>query len=148
MQVVPQLNETLVAIADEHESLANHYQQVFDSLKGGPEQRVLAARLLDELIDAVIAHFAHEEEGGYYLHVVEKAPSRASVVDELKHQHGELLRMIVRIAEAARGENQSAESCEVVQRDFADFLKRCSEHEARENRLVQEVYLLDIAAAD
>jgi len=148
MQAVPQLNETLNAIADEHESLADRYQQVFDALNAGPEGRALAARLLDELIDAVIAHFAHEEEGGYYLHVVEKAPWRASVVDELKNQHGELLRMIVRIAVAARKENQSAESREAVQRDFGDFLKRCSAHEAEENRLVQEVYLLDIAAAD
>lgn len=37
---------------------------------------------------------------------------------------------------------------EVVHEDFAEFLRRVVEHEAQENRLVQEVYILDVAAAD
>ena len=82
------------------------------------------------------------------LHVVEAAPWRARVVDELKDQHAELLNTIRKIAGDACLASQSRLPCETVWKEFAEFLHRFAEHKARENRLVQEVYVLDIEASD
>jgi hypothetical protein len=144
----PLAGDTLNAIAAEHESLANLYEQVSVALDAGPGGPLSASVLLDELVEQVANHFSHEEEGGYYSQVVEIAPWRAPAVDELKRQHSDLLRTVARIAQGARLASKSLLSYEAVWKEFAEFLHSCSDHEARENRLVQEVYLLDIAAAD
>jgi hypothetical protein len=107
-----------------------------------------AIGLLDDLVVRLVEHFAHEEQGGHYSYVVEMAPWQASTVNELKRQHAVFLRLIVRIARVVRLANKSKHWSEAVRKHFAEFLRRIVEHEAREYRLVQEVYILDVAAAD
>ncbi len=148
MNSLPLAHDTLKEIAAEHESLADLYEQVFNALESGVDGLLSASALLDELVARIADHFSHEEEGGYYSHVVDIAPWRASLVDGLKDQHAKLLKMIVQIAADARRASHSLISSETVWKEFAAFLHLCAEHEARENRLVQELYSLDIAAAD
>jgi hemerythrin len=138
----------LDTIAEEHESLANLYQRILEALRAAPGELLPASTLLDELVERISTHFAHEEQGGYYSHVVEVAPWRIPAVNELKRQHADLLRIALRIAQGARMANESLLWCEAVRKEFNEFLRRCVEHEARENRLVQEIYALDIAASD
>ena len=76
------------------------------------------------------------------------APWRTPTVNELKRQHAAFIRLIVRIARVVRLANKSKLWSEAVRKDFAEFLRRIVEHEAREYRLVQEVYTPDVAAAD
>jgi hemerythrin len=139
---------SLDAIAEEHEALANLYAQILDALQVAPGQLLPAIALLDDLVERLVEHFAHEEQSGYYSHVVEMAPWRASTVNELKRQHAVFLRLIVRIARVARLADKSKFWSEAVREEFAEFLRRIVEHEGQENRLVQEVYILDVAAAD
>jgi hemerythrin len=148
MESTPLSAELISTIAEEHESLANRYGDIFKALEEGPGGIYTASKLLDELVEHVAEHFVHEEDGGYYSHVVEAAPWRARVVDDLKDQHAELLKMIRKIAGDARQASQSRFPCETVWKEFAEFLHSCADHEARENRLVQEVYVLDIQATD
>ncbi len=138
----------LDTIAEEHESLANLYERILEALRAAPGELLPASTLLDELVERISTHFAHEEHGGYYSHVVEVAPWRIPAVNELKRQHADLLRIALRIAQGARMANESLLWCEAVRKEFNEFLRRCVEHEARENRLVQEIYVLDIAASD
>ena len=140
--------EALDTIADEHESLANLYKRIVDALQAGPGELSPASAMLDELVERIAEHFAHEEQGGYYFHVVEVAPWRTPAVEELKREHAELLRITVRIAQGVRMANESLLWCVAVRKEFSEFLRRCMEHEARENRLVQETYMVDLAAAD
>jgi hemerythrin len=139
---------SLDAIAEEHEALANLYAQILDALQAAPGQLFPAIGLLDDLVVRLVEHFAHEEQGGYYSYVVEMAPWQASTVNELKRQHAVFLRLVVRIARVVRLANKSKHWSEAARKDFAEFLRRIVEHEAREYRLVQEVYILDVAAAD
>lgn len=148
MESMPLSAELISTIAEEHETLANRYGDIFKALEEGPGGIHAASKLLDELVEQVADHFSHEEDGGYYSHVVEAAPWRARVVDELKDQHAELLNTIRKVAGDACLASQSRLPCETVWKEFAEFLHRCAEHEARENRLVQEVYVLDIEASD
>jgi hypothetical protein len=140
--------EALDTIADEHEFLANFYERIREALQGGPGELLPAAALLDELVERVAEHFVHEEQGGYYLHIVDVAPWRTSAVEELKREHAELLRITTRIAQGVRMANESLVWCAAVRKEFSEFLRRCLEHEAKENRLVQETYIVDLAAAD
>lgn len=148
METADRAIASLDVIAEEHESLANLYAQILHTLEAAPRQALPAMSLLDDLVERLLDHFAHEEQGGYYSHIVELAPWRASTVDELKRQHAVLLRLVVRIARMAQLADKSNAWSEVVHEDFAEFLRRVVEHEAQENRLVQEVYILDVAAAD
>jgi hypothetical protein len=139
---------TLDVISDEHEALTKLYERILNALQAGPGNISLAATLVDELRNKLVAHFEHEEEGGYYSHVVDAAPWRASSVEELKQQHVALLKIIRRVAEGIRMANESPLWGAAVRNDFSEFLRRCVEHESHENRLIQEVYVLDVAAAD
>jgi hypothetical protein len=138
---------SLDAIAEEHEALANLCAQILDALQAAPGQLLPAIGLLKDL-ERLVEHFAHQEQGGGYSHVVEMAPWRTPTVNELKRQHAAFIRLIVRIARVARLANKSKLWTEAVRKDFAEFLRRIVEHEAREYRLVQEVYTPDVAAAD
>lgn len=147
MQTVEHAAESVHCIAEEHESLARLYEQVLDALRGLPGTRNEASKLLDELVDRLVEHFDHEEEGGYYSQVLDIAPWRAVTVNELKRQHSELLRMARRVADGVRAVGDSPLWLKVVRDEFTEFMRRCAEHEVRENRLVQEVYRLNVTAA-
>jgi len=140
--------EMLDAIADEHEALAELYEQILNVLQAVPAQRLRVCTLLDELVEKLDKHFMHEEEGGYYSHVLKIAPWRAATVEELKRQHADLSSAVAQIARGARVAEESLQSWAVVRKDFDAFLRRCVEHEANEERVIQETYLLDVAAAE
>jgi len=140
--------ETLDAIGNEHEALTEFYEQILNTLQEVPCQRLPACALLDQLAEKLDKHFMHEEEGGYYSHVLEIAPWRAATVEELKRQHADLSRAVAQIARGARVAEESLQSWAVVRKDFDAFLRRCVEHEANEERVIQETYLLDVAAAE
>jgi len=147
MKPTPLTPEALDAIADEHEVLADLYERILSALEGGADQLSCAA-LLDELVEKLAEHFAHEERGGYYSHVLEIAPWRAAAVKELERQHADLYKSVARVAQGARSADGSAQSWAVIRKDFNEFLRRCVEHESKEKRLIQETFLLDVAAAD
>ncbi len=140
--------KALDQIGEEHEILAQLYERILQSLDAGPRCLPATADLVDELAEKLALHFTHEEDGGYYSHVIDVAPWRANAVDALKQQHADLLTAIERIADGIRLARQSPIWWAAIQQEFAAFLRRCADHESRENRLVQEVYVLDVAAAD
>ena len=92
--------EMLDAIADEHEALTELYEQILNVLQAVPAQRLRVCTLLDELVEKLDKHFMHEEEGGYYSHVLKIAPWRAATVEELKRQHADLSSAVAQIARA------------------------------------------------
>ncbi len=138
---------SLDAIAEEHEALANLCARILDALETAPGQLLPAIGLLKDL-EWLVEHFVHQEQGGRHSHVDEMAPWRTPTVNELKRQHAAFLRLIVRIGRGARLANKSKLWSEAVRKDFAEFLRRIVELEAREYRLVQEVYTFDVSAAN
>jgi len=148
MKPTPLTPEALDAIGDEHEALAELYEQILNALQAVPVQRLRVGTLLDELVAKLNEHFAHEETGGYYSHVLEIAPWRAASVEQLKRQHVDLAKAIASIACGAHVAEESLQSWAVVRKDFEDFLRRCVEHEANEERVIQETYVLNVAGAD
>jgi hypothetical protein len=148
MRTIPLTPETLDAIAEEHDVLGGLYERILTALQTGPGDKGLVPKLLDELAKKLAEHFVHEENGGYYSHVVEVAPSQAGTVEELKRQHLQLSRTVARIAEGAHKAEGALHSWEVVRKDFDAFLRRCVEHEANEERVIRETYLLDVVAIE
>ena len=129
-------------------ALAELYAQVVHALQDSPGQRLRASALLDELVEKLHTHFVHEEEGGYYSHVVNIAPWGTAAVAELKRQHAELSRAAARIATSVRSADESLQSWTAVGKEFADFLRRSAEHEMNEEHVIRETYLLDVATAN
>ena len=148
MNLTPLTPEALDAIGDEHEALAELYEQILTALQAEPVQCLRVITLLDELVAKLSEHFVHEEMGGYYSHVLTIAPWRAGTVEQLKRQHAELANAVARIAGGAHVAGESVRSWAAVRKDFEEFLRRCVEHEANEERVIQETYLLDVTAAN
>lgn len=74
METADRAIASLDVIAEEHESLANLYAQILHTLEAAPRQALPAMSLLDDLVERLLDHFAHEEQGGYYSHIVELCP--------------------------------------------------------------------------
>lgn len=104
--------------------------------------------LLDELADELKTHFEHEEVGGYFLGVVDRAPRLIGHVESLKHQHGELRSAARELAELAHRQKTNADDWPRLRTDCEDFVDQLLTHEAAENDLLQEAYTQDIGEED
>ena len=100
---------------------------------------------LSVLKDHICEHFRFEEKNGYMDGVLQRAPQRKKTVDQLLQEHQQLVQAL----NALHDEVQSKST--VGEGDFfklREWIEAVRQHEARENRLVEEVLNLDIAPED
>jgi hemerythrin-like domain-containing protein len=111
-----------------------------------------AKRLCDELSSFrrhLQRHFALEEEGGFMLEVVALLPQTSEQVEELRQEHGEILRAI---NELIHDSNMMAYGVGLSKAEFRRSISRVisiiRHHEAEENQLIQRAFYGEMAAVD
>jgi hypothetical protein len=105
-----------------------------------------ATRLLNQLNDHLMSHFALEESGGYFTEAVLQAPHLAARSKTLMEQHDKLLRA-ARALIAPTGKGADSWWEETCQR-FAGFQQELLLHERSEDSLLQEAYVDDLGSKD
>ena len=143
-----QNDQGMETFADEHKQLERLLERIQATLMRGPGHFYSLDKLFAELVERIQKHFAHEEQGGYYNEVVEQWPRLAVRAEQLQHQHTELLADVESIHREVRKIPDSTIGCRAIQVHFNEFAERCREHEASENRLIQEAYSRDVGAID
>ena len=106
------------------------------------------ARLLKELTQQVLDHFAHEESGGYFAEAIAAAPRLSERADALLAEHARMAEQLVELRQRAAVETSGVRWWHALEHEFAIFLNRFSAHEEAENHLLQEAFHDDIGAED
>jgi hypothetical protein len=105
-----------------------------------------SAKELDACLKAahthVIEHFRLEERDGYFAAVRKRAPHEERTIQHLAEEHRQL-------EETLNGLLHASEKLDEAFRDkVLEWIGSMRDHEARENKLVQEVFYRDVAAED
>ena len=135
-------------IQREHRALREALGAAQDAMRDGPRNPAAARSTLERLHQCIRILFAHEEENGYMHDVVQRAPRYAERVNRLLEEHGQILSNIESLRDRLSGTGETFAAWHDVQSQFADFAARLSEHEARENSILQKAYTSDIGTKD
>jgi hemerythrin-like domain-containing protein len=153
------MEQTNLTIAEqilrEHEVVREIIRQLEmmleEGLVLGPDAH-WGGRLHDELLAFrrhLQRHFALEEAGGFMLDVVALMPQAAERVEQLRHEHGQILAAVDELISRSNSLTWGVSS------SFVEFHHRVLEvlsvlkhHEAVENRLIQRAFYQEAVAVD
>jgi hypothetical protein len=128
-------------IAEEHARL----RRMVRSLERAGDAQTGAA-LLEELARLLRVHFEHEEApGGLYDSIRETAPRYGPVLEQLSHQHSDIVQSVRRLRERV---SASGADWLALKQEVADFALLISQHEERETELLNDSVLLDIGTSE
>ena len=127
-----------------HASLLEDLRKLEDAAQAsGAKPEDLRACLLATQAH-VTEHFRFEEQDGYFAAVRKRAPHAHRTIQELAEDHR-------RLAGALQGLIQESTApivAEPLRKRIAEWVLWVRDHEARENKLVQEVFNRDFEAED
>lgn len=103
-----------------------------------------ASRLLGQLGDQLVKHFALEEADGYFAEALTQAPQLIARANDLLAQHPKMTHLVQQLTTAEPGEAWWRQTRE----RFQAFARELLRHERSEDQLLQEAYVRDIAATD
>jgi hypothetical protein len=132
-------------IVEDHRRLRELLGLIGESLSRRDRSVYRLTSLMESLEGHLLAHFEHEEHGGYLQDALTLAPHFSNRAVRLMREHTQFLQMV---REMHDGIGDSAWEWEVVRDQFRSFAHRFLNHESEENRLVQDAMLRDIEAED
>ncbi len=134
-------------IRKEHEALIALMRRLQAEVIAPRHSWTLLAEDLRVFLKHLRRHFELEEEGGFMEDILWRWPQAASQVDALRAEHTRLLqeaeRLIHRSDQVMNGPPARAwaEACHRL-------LSAIREHERKENRLIQELFYIDVGGGD
>lgn len=131
-------------VREEHHALRELLDEMATALskpRCGQERWQGLLRLLHR---HVVAHFRNEEEGGSFRELTGAAPWLAARANSLLREHRLLLAHLDKLLSTGL-DNQSRAT---ARSEFYAFRHAFLDHEARENRLLQDALCDDLGAAD
>jgi len=97
-----------------------------------------------EFEHALGRHFELEEaEGGFFTHVIERAPHLAGELERIRNDHGPLRKAMAEIVEASRGAGTSAEAWSGIDAMLDRFARDLQRHESAEDVVAADALLVD-----
>jgi iron-sulfur cluster repair protein YtfE (RIC family) len=93
----------------------------------------------------LLDHFRFEEQNGYMSIVRKREPRLERTIDQLAEEHGLLKQTLESLIKQA---STATSLSSALRQEVHQWIERVRQHEARENRLVQDAFGLDIGAED
>lgn len=135
-------------IMDEHVHLRHLLDEFGELLAARRATGAAVAAIFEQLQRAILAHFEHEEEGGYFAQALDAAPRLSERAAQLLAEHLEMAAELVALRNHARQAGSSWQWWEELNEMFNGFVQGFEKHEAEENTLLHEAYNVDIGAED
>jgi len=148
MSVITPLKSLEEQIEEEHRQIGEMFEVIRSTMAGGRQNLPLVRKQLHELTELLMAHFEHEEEGGYFAEVNEMAPHLTTAVDTLRDEHLTLLQNVLELRKNVNSAPDAGLWWRAIRFDFEMFYRRCKQHELDEQFLLQDAYTQDLAAVD
>ena len=133
-------------VFDDHKALKALLTRIDETLGQQETSVAEATKLLNQLGDHLMSHFALEESGGYFTEAVLHAPHLAARSKALMEQHDRLLRAARALI--APTDERTESWWEETRRRFVEFQQELLAHERNEDSLLQEAYVDDLGNTD
>lgn len=140
-------SETYRRVLDDHLELKAMMARIDEALKERKDFEGVC-HLLGQLGDRLVAHFALEEEGGYFAEAVLHSPHLVAKANRLMAQHPKLSAKARTVLEGAQAEQASDGWWEETRKRFDEVRQLLLRHEQGEDALLQEAYVRDIGSHD
>ena len=137
---------TYVAIREKHIALIHTIDELKASIQAPETSAQTLQRLSETLRDRISDRFTEEQEHALFQHLLQSAPRLQREIEALEGDHEELrlqLEALLRLFDAT-GEVDRSRFAD----QFSAFLQHFSDHERREDDLIQEVYDDDLGSSD
>ena len=122
----------------EHEELQELVQSLNRRITGPPWSNSMIPSLLRSLVIHFEAHFQGEEEGGIFDEILRAYPSLSPQVEQLIQEHRRMLMKADDLANRCHQGARSSENWKTLQTLYHELKIDFSEHEKREQDLLQE----------
>lgn len=134
----------LETVASEHASRPDHPQQLLGQINDAFYEAAdgigqLRERLV-QLAQQLEGRFAAEEQSGRFEDVLCRAPWLTPQAQELQQQHVPLVEMLRGIQRMCDAEDNPVAWWDRVRREFEEFAETLQEHEAGDQRLLQQMH--------
>ncbi|MCH7686261.1 MAG: hemerythrin domain-containing protein [Planctomycetes bacterium] len=104
--------------------------------------------LLDALAVHLQTHFEFEESDGYFSGLAQKTPHVSATVERLLREHEAILEEVDKLVTMTREAFATAHDTSDLAKRFSRFHTQLVNHEHEENKLIQDVYNVDIGTTD
>jgi hypothetical protein len=134
------------ALAEAHHELLNDLAVLEQLIRPTEQARPVEVwTCLGDLRGHIGTHFRFEEQDGYMKAVLTRAPQHERKVRGLREEHDELWKSL---ADLIRQAGTLPALNDPFRQDLQAWIARVRDHEARENRLVEDAFNVDETAAD
>jgi hypothetical protein len=140
--------EALENTKQEHDALRDKLRRIHEVMIGVEIKADAIATLLLDLKNALQAHFANEESGGFFNQLTTHSPHLAYQTDTLCVEHGQLLYKAMELYQFATAGSRSMDWWRALGYQFHAFSRELMHHESEENKLLQQIYQDDIGTSD
>jgi hemerythrin len=132
----------------EHEALRDKLGQIHDLFSGNDPSADEIKRLLHEFEEALVVHFSHEEEDGFFNEIVNYSPALAPKADRLCVEHEELRQEAIELYRFATSGCPSMPWWRELAVRCHNFSQKLMHHESEENRLLQIAHRQELGVVD
>jgi iron-sulfur cluster repair protein YtfE (RIC family) len=125
---------------EEHDSLREKLGQIHDVFQNKTPAPTEIKSLLHEFEVALVVHFSHEENEGFFDDVTSHSPALAAEAERLCYEHAELKRDAAELCRFASSGSPSLPWWRELASRCHAFSQKLMHHESAENRLLQIAY--------
>jgi hypothetical protein len=141
-------SEIVERIMQEHDALRDKVQRIRNVLADPAPNQVEIDVLLREFLQALVVHFGHEEDEGFFAEVTARAPYLAASAAKLCVEHREMLHEAEELCRFAGAGSPSMPWWRELRTRCHVFSARFLNHECQENKLLHESHKSDLGAYD
>jgi hypothetical protein len=130
-----------VHLASEHRRLSEHLRRIDQQFKRSSPSDLTES--LSRLRADLAAHFKEEECGGCLEEAVVHDPNLAADAGRVSNEHPRLLADLDRLIDQIGASDTSKPLLDEIKQEYGQFAQSLREHEAAENRILQESFGID-----
>ncbi len=144
---VPFSHLSLQQLSELEYILLGDLRDVLDEESNEQNRKWLSA-IVEALLRTIPREFALRNNGGYMQEVLLVRPEADSKVQNLKKEQQTLCEQLQEISDRLSTSRSFQKHALVLKQELADWSEHLRTHNINEERLVQDVYLLDIGGGD
>jgi uncharacterized protein YyaL (SSP411 family) len=135
-------------LLDDHRALKTLLGQIDQALTRRETGIPAVSKLLGELGDRLVKHFAVEEKEGYFADILLHAPQLVARANELMAQHPKMCTAADTLLQLSAAEENAESWWQTTRQRFEAFRRELLLHEKSEDGLLQEAFSQDIGSHD
>jgi hemerythrin len=133
-------------IMREHDALRHKLHTIHTVLAARDPNPADIEMLMREFLNALVVHFANEEDDGFFRHIGAQSPRLAATAGRLAVEHRELLHEAEELCRFANNGCASMPWWRELNSRCHNFNSRLMRHECEENQLLKQSRRVDIEA--